>query len=81
MPEHADVKAKILKEIRVKLAEFIAPLVQDMVGDIVSNMQGTGGALPGGVVGQPGSAAAIPAITPEMIRAVQDSMKQPQEPQ
>lgn len=41
-PEHADVKARILKEIRVKLAEFIAPLVQDMIGDIMKNMQGTG---------------------------------------
>ena len=41
-PENAETKAMIFKEIRVKLAEFIAPLVQDMIGDVIQNMQGAG---------------------------------------
>lgn len=76
MPEHAELKEKIKTEAKAKLSEFIVPLVQDMVGDILKNMQVP---APGGSVGAvaPGGAqpVATPTITPEMIRAVQDSMK------
>ncbi len=34
-----------MKEVQMKLTEFIAPLVQDMVGGILTNMQGSGGLL------------------------------------
>lgn len=67
-PENVEQKQAILKEIRTKLSEFITPLVQDLVGDMLNNMQSASSA--GG-----NQAAATPEITPEMIEAVRNSMK------
>jgi len=76
MPEHAELKERLKTEAKAKLSEFIVPLVQDMVGDILKNMQVPApGSTAGAVTPKGGQPVATPTITPEMIKAVQDSMK------
>jgi hypothetical protein len=74
MPEHVELKQRILKEIRLKLTEFIAPLVQDMMGSMITNMQGSGAVLQNSTNR---IKVVQPEMTPEMIQAIQNSMNQP----
>jgi|GEM_PF-6295282 len=64
-PANEEVRAKITSTVETKLMEFILPLVGNMVQNMTQNMQ------------VPGQTSPTPAanITPEMIKAVQDSMK------
>lgn len=58
-PAHEDVRTKITSTVQTKLMEFILPVVGSMIQGMSQNTQ-----IPGQV-----------PITPEMIKALQDSMQ------
>ncbi len=75
-PEQAELKARIMQEAKTKILGFITPIVQDLVGDVLKNMQVAPWASPTDATGNPEvSAVPQPEITPEMIEAVWNSMK------
>jgi len=39
MPEQAELKEHIKQQAKTKISEVITPIVQDLVGDILKNMQ------------------------------------------
>lgn len=72
-PEHVELKQALIKEIRTKLSEFITPIVQDLVGDVLKNMQANPPSADGSQATP--NTTLSPEITPEMIEAVRNSMK------
>lgn len=63
-PENLEKKIAHMAEARKKFSEFVSPLVSEVMGDVLMKLQ------------DPKSPnAAAPNITPEMIKAVRDSMQ------
>lgn len=64
-PAHEDVRTEITSTVQAKLMELILPMVGNMVQNMTQNAQ-----IPGQTPTTPPT-----NITPEMIKAVQDSMQ------
>lgn len=67
-PQHAEQRIELITAIHKKFSAFIAPLVSDVLSDVLKNIQNPNQSAAS-------SGAIAPNVTPEMIKAVQDSMQ------
>lgn len=73
-PENAEIKQRVTQLAEKKLAEFVAPIAQSVVQNVMSNMQLPTPQRNGEATSGNGNASAPITVTPEMIRAVRESM-------
>ena len=77
-PAHEDARKKVTDTIQSKIMEIVLPIVGDMVQNLTQNIQNSNSsaARPQNGMSTPSTTSAPQVeITPEMIKAVQESMK------